>query len=267
MKKEYLAFVIFPISQCMILLQSHMTTGIINIWKYTGILLSLAADVILFYVVLHGAQRERVERELEEVRYQREIERIRMERLEERKESLLAMQEEFEKQFQNINEELEKGNMAAADQELLKLQDKLEETKSHSYCQNMIVNAVLDEKKKACQEAETILQTDLLVPRKLLIEPLHLCSIFANLLDNAIEAVKEMEQSKRQIEIRSEIKGSYLFVKVENSATKAHAERKRREGRGNGTQILKSIARKYEGTYTAGYKNGVYTAVLAVKGV
>lgn len=267
MKKEYLAFVIFPVSQCMILLGTARAAGVIDAWKYAGIVLSIAADVILFYVMLQGTQREKVERQLREVQYQREVERIRMEQMEERRQMLLSMQEEFESRFQSISEELEEGNTKSADQKLRALQGRLEETKTHSYCQNMIVNAVLDEKSKVCREMNAAFETELLVPGKLLIDPLHLCSIFANLLDNAIEAVRELDEPERQIRLCSEVKGNYLFVKVENAATRRHAEQKKREGRGNGVEILKSIARKYDGTYTAGYKNGIYTAVLAVKGI
>lgn len=266
MKKEYLLFFMIPVSQLMIVVGNYRSLGSFNLLGYLGLLLSAAADVVLFYILLHVTKKEELERELEEIRFQRETERMRAEMLEERKKKLLSMREDFERQFCSINEELEQGRLTEAEQNLERLQEKLEGTKPTSWCQNWVVNAVLDEKEKVCRQLGAEWQAELFVPQNLTIEPLHLCSIFSNLLDNALEAVEDTEEQKRRIQVRGEMKGKYLLVKVENTSTRPHAERRKREGRGNGTKILKMIAEKYDGTYTAEYKDGMYTAVVAVKG-
>lgn len=268
MKKEYLLFMLIPVSQCMIIAGNYNY----DIKAYTlmgnlGILCSLAADAVLIYVLYHGSKKEKLERELAEVRYQRETEKIHMQKLEEQKKALLAMEEDFKEQLRSINKELEYGNLAEAERELEELQEKVEGTRPKAYCQNRMINAVLDEKGKAGRKLGADWQVDLLAPRDLKIEPLHLCSIFANMLDNALEAIEDLEEQKRWIQVTGEMKGNYFLIKVRNAATKAHAERRRREGRGNGTKILQMIAKQYEGTYKAEYQDGVYTAVVAVKGM
>ena len=66
-------------------------------------------------------------------------------------------------------------------------------------------------------------------------------------------------------ELKAEMKGMYLFVKSRNRAAGSHALRKRRKGRGYGTQILQELAENYEGTYQADYEKGWYTAAVMVK--
>lgn len=268
MKKEYLLFMLIPVSQCMIIIGNHAY----DIKSYTlmgnlGILFSLAADAVLACVLYHGLKKERFERELEEVRYQREAEKIHMQKLEEQKKALLAMEKDFKEQLRGINKELECGNLEEAERELEELQEKVEGTRPKAWCQNRMINAVLDEKGKVGKKLGAEWQVDLLAPQDLKMEPLHLCSIFANMLDNALEAVEDLEEQKRWIQVTGEMKGNYFLVKVRNASTRAHAERKRREGRGNGTKILQMIAKQYGGTYKAEYQDGVYTAVVAVKGM
>ena len=129
------------------------------------------------------------------------------------------------------------------------------------------MNAILSEKEKEFQKLGIRTKLALMIPRGLKLDPLHLCSLFSNLLDNALEALAELPQEKRELELNSEMKGAYLFVKARNTSEKSHALRKRRKGRGYGTQILQELAETYEGNYQAGYEKGWYTAVVMVKAV
>ena len=63
----------------------------------------------------------------------------------------------------------------------------------------------------------------------------------------------------------AEMKGAYMLVKARNTAEREHALRKRRKGRGYGTQILRELAKNYEGNYQAAYEKGWYTAAVMVK--
>lgn len=267
MKKGYLLFIIIPVSQIMILIGNHVSMGSFGFLGYLGVILSLAADAALGYILYHGIKKEQFEQKLEEISYQRMIEHQRVKRLEEQKDALFSMEKELKERLNCISRELESNNPIKAEQELEKLQDRLEETKPISYCQNRIINVVLDEKKKESKGLGVKWQMELLVPRNLQVEPFHLCSIFANLIDNAIEAVGELEEQERRIRISGKIKGNYLMIKIQNPSTKAHTTRRQREGRGYGTQILKMIAEKYDGTYTSEYQNGIYTVLMAVKGI
>lgn len=267
MKKEYLLFLVFPISQIMMIAGDYEALKNMDILGNVGVVLSVIADIVLLYVLIHGSKKEKLEKELERVRYLNEIESERNSIMEKRQKELVEMKNSFEKRISAINDSLASGDRERAELDIDKLQEDLERSKPNTYCKHAVVNAVLSEKEKVCRELGFSLDTDLMIPAKINVEPLNVCSIFSNLLDNAIEAVEALPEGERRINVHGEMKGNYLFVKVENPATKEHAQRKRRKDRGYGTQILEDIAPKYDGQYVAAYENGVYAATVGVKAV
>lgn len=267
MKKENLLFLVIPVSQILILLGNITGKRSLNFWGYGGIVLSVAADLLLLYVLIWSSRREKLRKELQELSYLQETERMQNEMLEAKQKELLDMRSDFEKRLEEIREKLKRGEEEAARQEMDAFQVSLDETRPADYCQNAVVNAILSEKEKEFQKLGIKTKLALMIPRGLKLDPLHLCSLFSNLIDNALEALAELPQEKRELELNAEIKGAYLFVKARNTSEKSHAVRKRRKGRGYGTQILQELAETYEGNYQAEYEKGWYTAVVMVKAV
>ena len=236
MKKGNIFIVLLLLSQILMIAGSYIDKGYQSVFSIAGFILCIVVDIIFLYVYFIGSKKEKIEKELDEVRFLTEIER--------KKNDLLC---ESQKQLQDQKAELESA--------------------MKHYCSNVIVNAVVREKDKKCKELGFDLDLDLMIPNKLEIEPLHVCSIFSNLLDNALEAVTNMEPSNRSIQLSAKIQNNYLCVKVSNTASKEHVKRGKRKNRGYGNLILQDIAVKYDGTYTTSYADGIYTAAIVVKAV
>lgn len=265
MRKEYLFFLVIPLSQILMLFDTLKGERRMNFWGYGGLFLSIAADILLLFILIRSSRREKLNRELQELTYLQETERMQNEMLEAKQQKMLSTRLEFEKRLEKIQEKLKRGEEETAWQEMDEFQKSLEKTRPASYCQNSIINAVVHEKEKDLKRLQVQMDIRLQVPQMLKLDPLHLCSIFSNLLDNALEALSGLPQEERKFELHAEIKGVYLFVRCRNTASKSHALRKRRKGHGYGTQILDYIAKTYEGSYQAGYENGWYTAAVMVK--
>ncbi len=265
MKKENLFFLVIPLSQILMVLEPILEKRPFNFWGYAGLIFSIAADILLLYILFRSSGRERMQRKLQELTYLQETEHMQNEILEEKQQKLLLMRSDLEKRLDEIRESLRQGEQETAQREMDEFQESLEKTRPVTYCSNAIVNAVVHEKKKKLHDLKVKTEIDLKVPRGLEIDPLHLCSIFSNLLDNALEALSELPPEQRSFEMHAEIKGAYLFVRVKNTATKEHAFRKRRKGHGYGTWILEYISQNYEGNYQAKYENGWYTVTIMIK--
>lgn len=265
MKKEYLLFIIFPLSQLLMIVGDYMAVGGSETLSSLGVVSSIIADIVLLVVLIHGAKKDKVERELENIKYLKELETTRNEMMEKSQKELYAMKKDFEQRMEEINNHLQAGNIKEKDRQLEAFQEVLENTRPNVYCNHVIANAILNEKNKECEKLGFSIDMDLLIPRKVSIEPLHMCSIFSNLLDNAIEAVSKLKEQERKIKLAAEVKGNYLMIKVENTSTKEHATQKKRKDRGYGTLILNDISKKYDGQYTCTFEKGVFTAVMAVK--
>lgn len=154
------------------------------------------------------------------------------------------------------------------------LQQKLMKMRSAKYCANTVINAVLAPKVYAASDAGITSDIILHDSDELPFDNYDICSLFANLYDNATEACMKLDDSEnRLIELRSRIKGSYYVVKLVNSCKgelllegdKLPHTTKEAPGHGYGMQIIQSIAKKYDGDIQISCENNLFTVVVALK--
>lgn len=75
-------FLVIPISQFLILSGNITGKRSLNFWGYGGILLSVAADLLLLYILIWSSKRRKLQKELQEISYLQETERMQNELLE-----------------------------------------------------------------------------------------------------------------------------------------------------------------------------------------
>lgn len=264
MKK--LLVLMIPASQILLVVGYICSQQKLDLWGLSGILVFLIADGVLFYELICGRKKEEIQKEIEEVSYLQEIECIRHEMFAEREQELLHLKQIFDDQLENIRKRIANGEVEAAKVEMDHFQKSLDETRPEEYCQNRVVNAVMSEKAKQCRKKNIELDAELMVPAALRMDALQICSLFSNLMDNAIEAVTiENTKECRWIRVNTEVKNAYLCIKISNPAAPSHVVRKKRDGHGYGTKIIQDIVKQYDGVYKTEYRQRVYTATLGIK--
>ena len=92
------------------------------------------------------------------------------------------------------------------------------------------------------------------------VAPLDLCSMFSNLLDNAIRACEELPEDKRIIDLSARNQGDYLLIRCDNPALEHPGNQP--QGTGYGKKILRDIAERYHGEFQTSFADGVFTARL-----
>lgn len=134
-------------------------------------------------------------------------------------------------------------------------------------CINRVVNAIVLLKEAHALKENIHFSTELRIPEKLEIDPLDLCRIFGNLLDNAIRTCIQVQQSPCSEKTRTSIilKGravhDLLVITCRNTALKN--KEKKIYGHGYGQQILQSVAKKYDGNFYGEYNgNHSYEAII-----
>ena len=167
------------------------------------------------------------------------------------------------------------------------MQNHIDNEKFFSYyCSNMIVNVILDEKVRKAKEQGLVFETEITLPEELPIDMVDICSIFSNLLDNAIDSASLYANSnfsskgialsntnepfeslssyeRGKISVLSYLRSGYFVVKVTNSFQEDLSHSKKDPDlHGYGLSILKSIAQKYHGDFTTIAGNGVFTATI-----
>ena len=132
-----------------------------------------------------------------------------------------------------------------------------------------MVDAVAADKARRCQAEGIALELRLALPQDLPLDGPALCSVFANLLDNAMEACLRLPAEARQITCSAVCRGGYLIVQERNPLPPpldAEARRRRHaDGRGLGLEILEQIARRYDGMVEICREDGQFQITVWLK--
>ncbi len=178
-------------------------------------------------------------------------------------------------QIQTVQYLLKTGKNEREAREIMqRIEEQLAAAKTVHFCQNPIINSVLTIKMNTVQASG--IETDILLSDcgDLPFDNYDICSLFANLYDNAVEACQKLEAGKeRFIEMRSGIQNDFFVLKLRNSCAEQTEMKngdlpksdKGSDAHGYGTKIIESIAKKYDGSFTLRFENGVMTAVAALK--
>lgn len=149
-------------------------------------------------------------------------------------------------------------------------------------CDNPAVDALLASKASQCAELEVPFATNVVVPAQTSIPDSELCAVFSNLIDNAMNASKELAKEQACadknvqepfIEVDALVAAGYLSVRVRNACLEhrsrpRHAHKQPRginDMHGWGKSIVAIIARRHDGSFTCVAENGVYLARVTLK--
>lgn len=238
--------------------ENGSTASLFHIFSMAG---ALVLSLLLICVQFNQVEKDEMEKELSELKHKSELERQHYQSIEIRREELAKIRHDYNNQLSSVLGLLKTSNPQEAEKIIQSLLGKIEETREYPYCSIPIINAILSEKEKECRTNGIKLYPDILLPDNVAIKPIDLCSIFSNLLDNAIRACTHLPTEViRGIEISCRIQGDYLLIRCANKATKAPG--KKPEGSGYGTKILQEIAKQYHGDFQTEFSNGVFTACL-----
>ena len=97
--------------------------------------------------------------------------------------------------------------------------------------------------------------TKLIVPPEMPVSEADISGLITNLMDNAIEACKKIEEGPRLIDVTVQIVHSYLIMRISNTVAKDRAEKAlsletdkpNKSLHGYGSKIVDDIVKKYDG--------------------
>jgi sensor histidine kinase regulating citrate/malate metabolism len=127
-----------------------------------------------------------------------------------------------------------------------------------------VVNAVINYKVTLAQKDEITINSKLFLPEDILISSMDLCSVFSNVLDNSMRAVKDYyEDADRVINLVCAASNGYLVIKSDNAAKEKldikgnliATSKENPEMHGYGLMIMENIAAKYNGKMSIKQEN------------
>ena len=179
-----------------------------------------------------------------------------------REEEIAAVRGELERRLRDAAEALSGLTPHAAKDHLDQTAQWLRTGQSPQLCENLVVNAVVAQQQRRCRAAGIALDCSLDLPQALGLGEPELCSVFSNLLDNAVRACAALPEKERFIRLSAALRGRYLIVKERNPLPLVPSSPQGGEDHGLCLGILEEIALQHGGDLELGREEGVFSVTL-----
>ena len=182
-------------------------------------LLLLCTTLFLFFFIEKAQQINTHYYRTEMLHQQLEMQSRYYEQMETHQREIQAIRHDIQNHMLYIMSMIEKGESGAALEYAEKLHTRIVSARHHRFCRNSVADILLNAKYAESRANGIILSAHVDLPASLPMDTLDLCILLGNLLDNAIEACKRIEDADalRTISVRSGIKGTNLLLSISNS--------------------------------------------------
>lgn len=267
LKKQKLLFWAMPLISVFILLSFYWMGEYYVAWNGYGLILvnvlllfAMNGCSVYFYrLVIKGYEAEkqyRLYRQREELVYEH------YQKLEQNYQASRKIVHDMKNHMQAMMKLYEEGQTEEAHSYGLEVFHLLNQTGHVWYTENRMLNIILNEKLSEEEMKEVVLTLDIEEHSLDGIREIDLTTIFANLLDNAIEALGVQEEHDKFMKIYVGRVGDFLMIELSNS--KGRRRKKKENHQGLGLKNIKEAIDKYEGTCTIEENEKQYRVILMI---
>ena len=229
----------------------------------------LVADIVYLYFMADLEKKAALEREVSSLKYARQLEEQHFKQIEEKRYEVAKIRHDINNQLASIKSMVHSRHIEQAEELIGELENTVSRTQEYRYCSIPVVNAVISEKNKEAEKYGIRLVTNIDIPDSAGITQHHLCSAFANMIDNAIRAERgftEKDSDRKIINVNAVSDSVSVYITVRNYVSGVEISREDDSSlHGYGQKILGDIAEIYSGTFDTTEKNGEYTCTLVMQ--
>lgn len=142
---------------------------------------------------------------------------------------------------------------------------------NRKFCENSLVNAVINAKYNLAEKRGIPCFINMELKKIYDMDDVSLCTIFANLLDNALEAASGIpEKEERRLSLKARLVNDALCIEVENTFAGEVKEAKGRllstkekaEGHGYGLRSVRDVVELYGGLMQISHEDGIFRVTI-----
>jgi len=171
-----------------------------------------------------------------------------------------------------LQKHLDEGNLEKLREYLACIQKQVDTDESKKYTCNIAVDAVINDQVKAMSKKNIKFQYDGCPKIREDISDYDLCTIFYNILKNAIEGCEKIEDDEKCISVNVLNNGEQLVVKIENDTILKDKSidgnlittKKDIKNHGFGIKSVSAVVKKYNGLYSNKIEDGKFIAFIAL---
>lgn len=187
------------------------------------------------------------------------------EAIRENDEKIRILRHDMRHNVQMLSSLIGNGELTAASSILTQLNDDLESTKSIVFCKNPIINSSLLVYISRAQEENIEIISEIDIPKDIPWSSSDIAILFANVLENAINASRKQEEDKKEIRITTRYDDKKLAIIVENrfdgdvSFNNEGMPVSMEAGHGIGMNSISTIVSKYHGQVVCSHEKNWFT--------
>ncbi|MGN8807203.1 MULTISPECIES: ATP-binding protein [unclassified Blautia] len=230
---------------------------------------------IIFYQTLNDQLKKiQIASQFSMLQKQHQMEQEQMDHLHFRTEETYVLQRKTESALTHIQDLLSNHKYPEAAAALDSFSQTFQKERFHPYFQDNLIQAILEGKKLRAEQYHIQVSYEIFLPDKLSIEITDLCSVFFNLMDNAIEACLQSGSQKPFIRLSTEFSGECLSIYLHNTKNPEqifnHQTTKKESynplpSHGFGLSIIEDICQKYDGAYQWLDRTDYFDSIVLLK--
>lgn len=192
--------------------------------------------------------------------------------LEKKQKEIARMSHDFKNHIRILDDYMEEKEYDEALDYIRMLKKPVEDSEREAYCGDKTADLIMNEKIAQAKQQDIQVHVDVEETGKLPFTSFDTCAIFANLLDNAVEACRNVELGNRVLKVELKKRGPVLTYLVENSMKDKPVKKsgnyvsaKKEEGmHGIGLESVEQSLKEYHGELHTAYTDEWFQAKVTV---
>lgn len=237
-------------------------------FTYPACIANMVACFGCIYLSVYIAKTIKTDMELQNLKYQQSY----YEELEQNQQNIRKIRHDMRNHLSVIGSFFQNEDTEQAKSYFQKLSDEFTVT-NRVFCQNSIVNAVINGKYNLAVQNHIDCFFNIDIGELLGIDDVSICSLFANTLDNAIEAnLKIPDLSRRSLSVKARYYHGFFSYEISNAREneiitkngRFITEKPDKKSHGFGLRNVRNIIDKYNGNMDISYTDTSFTITILI---
>lgn len=261
---------LIPTLLCFSNILSTMNSGWINTWQQLAARLATGAATIVSWACVNldfKELREKLSLQSTNELLQIQLKGIKhqAETIRENNEKISIFRHDMRHQIQILSSLIDNGEISSASSLLAQLNDNLENTKPIIFCKNPVINSSLLVYISKAKEENIKITSKIDIPEDIPWNSNDIAILFANVLENAINASQNQKEGHKEIQISTRYDDKKLGILVKNrfDSTVLFNDKgmpiSTEKNHGIGIGSVSSIVSKYHGTVVCSHEDHWFT--------
>lgn len=243
-------------------------TGLENIQNpYNVIFLFIInfGSLLIYYIMLKMDGQLTRNLELEEQQHYQSLEHVAYQSLQDRIEETRRMRHDLRHHIHTVSYYLEEKQYDKLQQYVNEYRSSIPDGDRIRFCENRIINNILFYFASQAQKEQIDFSVQVAFPEVVSLGDHEISVLLGNLLENALEACMEQEQSDRRIIVKGKGDGHFLLFTIDNTCENQIKRNKKGEllttkphGNGIGVSSAQKIVERYHGFFSADKKGNMF---------